>query len=101
MSDEQAAPIVTPSEPKWGRAMASQYVAENRSHLGIVAEVCRDIGVAGRLDQPEPRRRQQVSVGTATGALVLTGGCQDVVHRPHRCNPSRNDGGTSGASVKE
>jgi len=43
------------------------------NHLGIVAEVCREIGVAEWLDQQEPGNRQHVSVGTATVALVLNG----------------------------
>jgi hypothetical protein len=53
--------------------MASRYVVEHLNHLGSVAEVCREIGVADCLDQQEPGNRQQVSVGTATVALVLTG----------------------------
>ena len=53
--------------------MASAYVVEHLNHLGIVAEVCREIGVATWLDQQEPGNRQQVSVGTATVALVLNG----------------------------
>jgi len=53
--------------------MASPYVVEHLKHLGIVAEVCREIGVAQWLDQQEPGNRQHVSVGTATVALVLNG----------------------------
>jgi transposase len=53
--------------------MAPRYVVEHLNHLGIVAEVCREIGVADWLDQQEPGHRQQVSVGTATVALVLNG----------------------------
>jgi len=53
--------------------MASRYVVEHLNHLGIVAEVCREIGVAAWLDEQEPGRRQAVSVGTATVALVLNG----------------------------
>jgi len=53
--------------------MASQYVVEHLKHLGIVAEVCREIGVADWLDEQEPGNRQQVSVGTATVAMVLNG----------------------------
>jgi len=41
--------------------------------LGIVAEVCREIGVGQWLDQQAPGNRQQVSVGTATVALLLNG----------------------------
>jgi transposase len=53
--------------------MAPRYVVEHLNHLGIVAEVCREIGVGEWLDQQEPGNRQQVSVGTATMALVLNG----------------------------
>jgi transposase len=53
--------------------MAPRYVVEHLNHLGIVAEVCREIGVADWLDAQDPDRRQYVSVGTATVALVLNG----------------------------
>src|SRR5215472_6782834 len=53
--------------------MTSRYVVEHLNHLGIVAEVCREIGVAEWLDQQDPGKRQYVSVGTATVALVLNG----------------------------
>jgi transposase len=53
--------------------MGSRYVVEDLNHLGIVAEVCREIGVAAWLDQQDPGNRQRVSVGTATVALVLNG----------------------------
>ncbi len=53
--------------------MRSRYVVEHLNHLGIMAEVCREIGVAAWLDEQEPGNRQQVSVGTATVALVLNG----------------------------
>jgi transposase len=53
--------------------MASRYVVEHLKHLGIVAEVCREIGVADWLDEQEPGNRPQVSVGTATVAMVLNG----------------------------
>src|SRR5215472_2150620 len=56
-----------------GSRMAAQYVVEHLNHLGIVAEVCREIGVADWLDQHEPTSRRQISVGTATVALVLNG----------------------------
>ncbi len=59
-------------EGLWNR-MASRYVVEHLNHLGIVAEVCREIGVADWLDQQEPGNRQRVSVGTATVAMVLNG----------------------------
>lgn len=53
--------------------MGSRYIVEHLNHLGIVAEVCREIGVADWLDQQDRGSRQQVSVGTATVALVLNG----------------------------
>jgi hypothetical protein len=53
--------------------MACEVVVEHLNHLGIVAEVCREIGVAEWLDAQAPRSRQQVSVGTATVAMVLNG----------------------------
>ena len=53
--------------------MAARYVVEHLNHLGIVAEVCREIGVAAWLDSHDPTSRQRVSVGTATVALVLNG----------------------------
>jgi transposase len=53
--------------------MASRYVVEHLNHLGIVAEVCREIGVAAWLNGHDPASRQRVSVGTATVALVLNG----------------------------
>ncbi len=46
---------------------------EHLNHLGIVAEVCREIGLAAILDRHAPQCRQQVSVGTATVALMLNG----------------------------
>src|SRR5262249_33255429 len=48
-------------------------MVEHVNHLGIVAEVCREIGVAAWLDEHDPASRQRVSVGTATVALVLNG----------------------------
>src|SRR5258707_6029236 len=58
--------------------MASRYMVEHFNHLGLVAEVCREIGVADWLDEQEPGNRQQVSVGTATTAMVRNGlGCSN------------------------
>ncbi len=53
--------------------MAVEAVVEHLNHLGIVAEVCREIGVAEWLDAQDPHSRQQVSVGIATVAMVLNG----------------------------
>lgn len=49
------------------------YVNERLDHLGIVAGVCQEIGLAGWLDEQDPTNRQQVSVGTATTAMILNG----------------------------
>src|SRR5947207_15216306 len=49
------------------------YVNERLDHLGIVAGVCQEISLADWLDAQEPGSRQQVSVGTATVAMVLNG----------------------------
>src|SRR3989449_8332781 len=49
------------------------YINERLDHLGIVADVCQEIGLATWLDAQEPTNRQQVSVGTATVAMVLNG----------------------------
>ncbi len=58
--------------------MAYTVVVEHLNHLGIVAEVCREIGVAEWLNAQDPSSRQQVSVGTATVAMVLNGlGCSN------------------------
>ena len=48
--------------------MAFEVVVEHLNHLGIVAEVCREIGVAEWLDAASWASSQQVSVGTATVA---------------------------------
>lgn len=53
--------------------MAYEVVVEHLNHLGIVAEVCEEIGVAEWLNAQAPTSRQQVSVGTATVAMVLNG----------------------------
>jgi transposase len=49
------------------------YTNERLDHLGIVAGVCQEIGLAAWLDAQDPGHRQQVSVGTATVAMVLNG----------------------------
>src|SRR6266480_5853568 len=49
------------------------YVNERLDHLGIIAGVCQEIGLAAWLDAQDPGNRQQVSVGTATVAMVLNG----------------------------
>jgi len=52
---------------------AESYVNERLDHLGIVAGVCQEIGLAAWLDAQDPTNRQQVSVGTATTAMILNG----------------------------
>jgi len=49
------------------------YVAERLDHLGIVAGVCREIGLAEWLDAQETQSHERVSVGTATVAMILNG----------------------------
>lgn len=52
---------------------ATGYQTERLDHLGIVAEVCREIGVAGYVDALDEQQHERVSVGTATVAMVLNG----------------------------
>jgi hypothetical protein len=47
------------------------YANERQDHLGIVAGVCQEIGLASWLDAHQPGKGQQVSVGTVTVAMVL------------------------------
>jgi transposase len=49
------------------------YINERLDHLGIVAGVCQEIGLAAWLDTQDPTHRQQVSVGMATVAMILNG----------------------------
>jgi transposase len=49
------------------------YTVERLDHLGIVAGVCQEIGLAEFLDEHTRGCRQRVSVGTATLAMVLNG----------------------------
>jgi transposase len=46
---------------------------ERLDHLGIVAGVCREIGLGAYLDALAGPNDQQVSVGTATVAMILNG----------------------------
>src|SRR6266481_4599653 len=50
-----------------------KYLNERLDHLGIVTGVCQEIGLAAWLDAQDPSNRQQVSVGTATVAMILNG----------------------------
>jgi len=49
------------------------YESERLDHLGIVAGVCQEIGLAQYLDSQEPDAQRRVSVGTATDAMILNG----------------------------
>jgi len=54
--------------------MGPQGIAiERLDHLGIVAGLCREIGIADYLDARDEHTHERVSVGTATVALVLNG----------------------------
>jgi transposase len=48
-------------------------VNERLDHLGIVAGVCQEIGLAAWLDAQDGRLHERVSVGTATVAMILNG----------------------------
>src|SRR3989440_11739793 len=50
-----------------------EYQNERLDHLGIVAGVCREIGLVEWLDQQAGPKRNLVSIGTATMAMVLNG----------------------------
>lgn len=52
---------------------ATVYQSERIDHLGIVAGVCREIGLAAYLDAQDERHHERVGVGTATVAMVLNG----------------------------
>jgi transposase len=47
--------------------------SERLDHLGIVAGVCQEIGLADYVDALAGPNAQQVSVGTATVAMILNG----------------------------
>jgi uncharacterized protein DUF4277 len=46
---------------------------EQLDHLGIIAGVCREIGLAEDLDGLAGSAQQRVSIGTARVALILNG----------------------------
>jgi hypothetical protein len=52
-------------------SLEESYIRERLGYLGIVAGVCQEIGLAAWLDAQDPNHRQQVSVGTATVAIIL------------------------------
>lgn len=49
------------------------YTNERLDHLGIVAGICQEIGLASYLDEQVGNRQRQVSIGTATVAMILNG----------------------------
>src|SRR5215510_10332036 len=49
------------------------YQTERLDHVGIVAGVCHEIGLAAYLDALDVRQHERVSVGTATVAMILIG----------------------------
>jgi transposase len=49
------------------------YVNERLDHLGVVAGGCEEIGLANYLDQLAGETKHQVSMGTATVAMILNG----------------------------
>jgi transposase len=50
-----------------------EYQTERLDHLGIVAGVCREVGIAAWLDKQGGESRRDVSVGTAVVAMILNG----------------------------
>jgi transposase len=52
---------------------SGSYVNERLDHLGIVAGVCQEIGLAEYLDRLDTSFHARVSVGTATVAMILNG----------------------------
>jgi transposase len=50
-----------------------EYQTERLDHLGIVAGVCREAGIADWLDERAGDQRRSVSIGTATVAMILNG----------------------------
>ena len=55
------------------RSQAATYIPERLDHLGIVAGVCQEIGLAAYLVALDTSYHAQVSVGTATVAMMLNG----------------------------
>ncbi len=54
-------------------SQAVAYQTERLDHLGIVAGVCQEAGIAEWLDKQAGENRRSVSVGKATVAMVLNG----------------------------
>jgi transposase len=51
----------------------AEYQTERLDHLGIVAGVCREAGIAEWLDKQAGEQQRLVSVGAATVAMILNG----------------------------
>jgi transposase len=47
------------------------YTSEVLDHLGIVAGICREIGLVEQIDQQVPKRSGPISVGQAVQAMVI------------------------------
>jgi transposase len=52
---------------------SESYVNERLDHLGLVAGVCEEIGLAAYLDRLAGETNRHVSMGTATVAMILNG----------------------------
>ncbi len=52
---------------------AEDYHNERLDHLGIVAGICQEMGLAAWLDALAPTQQRVVSYGTATVAMILNG----------------------------
>ena len=50
-----------------------EHKIERLDHLGIVAGICKEAGIAEWLDKIAGESRRSVSVGTATVAMILNG----------------------------
>ncbi len=51
--------------------MAAEYTTQRLDHLGIVAGICQEIGLAEQIDRIVGPTERQVSVGEAVQAMVL------------------------------
>ena len=51
----------------------AEYQTKRLDHLGIVAGVCREAGIAEWLDKQAGEQQRLVSVGKATVAMILNG----------------------------
>ena len=52
---------------------ADSYVNERLDHLGMVAGVCEEIGIAAYVNRLAGETKHHVSMGTATVAMILNG----------------------------